>query len=60
MKNKLIVHFLPKNFTLLGIGYDEGEAENIETKDVFPVHKISIGLLIVVFEIIISSKKGEK
>jgi len=60
MKNNFTVHVFPKNFSLLGIEYDEGEGTNTETNETFPVHKISVGLIFIVFELIIFTKKGEK
>jgi len=60
MKNKFSVEFFPKQYTVIGLVYDEGEAENLNTGKVFPVYKISLGLLIVLFEFVFSFEKGEK
>jgi hypothetical protein len=60
MKNKFVIQLLPKNFTLLGILYDEGEAEDLTTGKRFPVYKISFGLLVIIFEFVFNFEKGEK
>lgn len=56
MKNQISVSFFPKNFTLLGISYDLGEATNIQTNEVFPIYKVSVGLLFVIIDFIITKK----
>lgn len=59
MKNcNLAFHFLPKDFTILGITYETGEGQNIKTEEVFPLYRISIGILLLVIELTIM-KKGE-
>jgi hypothetical protein len=61
MKSKFSVHYFPKDFTLLGIQYDEGDARDELTNEVFSAFKISIGIGIVIFQMIFfNTKKGEK
>ncbi len=50
----LIIHMLPKTFTLIGINYEK--MNMIVDKDVKVCHQISIGILILILEISIYEK----
>ena len=61
MTTKISVDFFPRQCSMIGISYDEGECTNLETKKVSPIHKISIGLLIIMIDFMFFvNEKGEK
>lgn len=61
MTTKISVEFFPRHCSMIGISYDEGESKNLETEEVLPIHKVSIGLLIVMIDFMFFvNKKGEK
>jgi hypothetical protein len=59
MKNSFSIKLFPKDFTILGLSYEEGLATNTETEESFPLHRFSLGFILMVFEFILVEKGGK-